>query len=309
MIGSIGKRIQLLTDDEIEELYRLPVFNQTEREEYLSLDDSLLDIVNGLLKTETKIYMILLIGYFRAKPVIPRFQLCDTEEDTRYICDTFKLDIPRWDWTVSKGARANMVSQTLSALGFSQLKQEQSRRLSIRLADVATISTEPKYILDECLAFLGQNRIALPGYSTLQDLVTATLTAERMSATTQEKLSHILNDKGVLNGLSGFKGTARDFSPSELERELSTMQLLRTVYPEVKQLLSELGLSRGNMIYYTSLIRSGSTFQLRRSPKWQGLLYLSFYIFYRYREANDRLETYSGTLPMTILVTTLRLVN
>ncbi|MEZ9439111.1 Tn3 family transposase [Vibrio atlanticus] len=263
------------------------------------MDDSLLDIVNGLLKTETKIYMILLIGYFRAKPVIPHFQLCDTEEDTRYICDTFKLDIPRWDWSVSKGARANMVSQTLSALGFSQLKQEQSRRLSIRLADVATISTEPKYILDECLAFLGQNRIALPGYSTLQDLVTATLTAERnrttqilserMSATTQEKLSHILNDKGVLNGLSGFKGTARDFSPSELERELSTMQLLRTVYPEVKQLLSELGLSRGNMIYYTSLIRSGSTFQLRRSPKWQGLLYLSCYIFYRYREANDRL--------------------
>lgn len=95
MIGSTGKRIQLLTDDEIEELYRLSVFNQTEREEYFSLDDSLLDIVNGLLKTETKIYMILLIGYFRAKPVIPRFQLCDIEEDTRYICDTFKLDIPR----------------------------------------------------------------------------------------------------------------------------------------------------------------------------------------------------------------------
>ncbi|MEZ8306909.1 Tn3 family transposase [Vibrio splendidus] len=299
MIGSTGKRIQLLTDDEIEELYRLPVLSQAEREEYFSLDDSLLDIVNGLLKPETKIYMILLIGYFRAKPVIPRFRLCDVEEDARYICDTFKLDLPRWDWTASKGSRAQMVSRTLSVLGFSLLKQEQSRRLSLRLTDVATISTEPKYILDECLAFLGQNRIALPGYSTLQDLVTSTLTAERnrttqilserMSATTQEKLSHILNGKGVLNGLSGFKGTARDFTPSELERELSTMQLLRTVYPEVKQLLAELGLSRGNMIYYTSLVRSGSTFQLRRSPRWQGLLYLSCYIFYRYREANDRL--------------------
>ncbi|OLQ73217.1 hypothetical protein BIT28_25710 [Photobacterium proteolyticum] len=299
MTNGMGKRIQLLTEEEIDELYRLPVFSQIEREEYFSLDDSLLTIVDGLQKTETKIYMILLIGYFRAKPVIPRFRLCDAEEDTRYICDAFKLDIPRWDWTVSKGARAGMVSKMLSVLGFRPLKHEQTRRLSLRLADVATISTEPKYILDECLAFLGQNRITLPGYSTLQDLVTSALTAERnrtsqilserMSAITQEKLSHILNGKGILSGLSGLRGTARDFSASELESELNTMQLLRTVYPEVKQLLAELGLSRGNMIYYSSLVRTGSTFQLRRYPKWQGLLYLSCYIFYRYREANDRL--------------------
>ncbi len=67
------------------------------------------------------------------------------------------------------------------------------------------------------------------------------------------------------------------------------MQLLRDIYPEIKQLLKELEISRGNMLYYSSIVKTISVFHLRRTSKWQGLLYLSCYIFFRYRESNDRL--------------------
>ncbi len=211
MTHTQGKRIKLLAPEEIQELYDLPILSQAEREEYFSLDENLQSLVNGLYKAETKIYMIIMIGYFRAKPVIPQFQLKEVIDDVDYVCSVFDLDQPDYDWVIPKGTRSNMAVKALSTLGFYQLKSPISEKLSERLADVATISTEPKYIFDECLAFLSQNRISLPAYSTIQDMVTAALTAEReristilsekMSVGTQDKLDHILNEKGLLSNL------------------------------------------------------------------------------------------------------------
>ena len=55
------KRIQILAPDEINEIYKLPVLNHGEREEYFALDDNIIDTVRKLDKFETKLYFIL--GY------------------------------------------------------------------------------------------------------------------------------------------------------------------------------------------------------------------------------------------------------
>nr|WP_070962654.1 hypothetical protein [Vibrio sonorensis] len=57
-------RIQILTDQEIHELYSRPVFNQSEREEYFSVDPRIEKVLSTLGKVETRIYLLLLIYYF-----------------------------------------------------------------------------------------------------------------------------------------------------------------------------------------------------------------------------------------------------
>ena len=57
-------RIQILTATEIDDLYRRPEFNQTEREEFFSLDTLALGHVRKMEKLESKIHFILFIGYF-----------------------------------------------------------------------------------------------------------------------------------------------------------------------------------------------------------------------------------------------------
>jgi len=52
------KRIHILNKSEINELYALPHFNHADREEYFSLDTETQKIVNGLRRTETRIYFI-----------------------------------------------------------------------------------------------------------------------------------------------------------------------------------------------------------------------------------------------------------
>lgn len=295
------KRLKILKPDEIDELYKRPELSQAEREEYFALDETIQTTLHSMGKLETKVYFILLIGYFRAKPVIPKFQLKDVKEDVKYICRTYFRGDRTKSVALAKGTRSKLINQALSLLGFEQLMAETQESLIARLQDVATICTDPKYMFDECLAFLGQKRISLPGYSTIQDLITEALSTERqrteqilsqqMSEQIEEKLLHIMNDNGFLNRLSGYKGSARDFSPSELDRELQTHQAVKEVYPALKTLINALKLSRGSMIYYASMVKHRSIYKLRRASKWQGLLYLVCYLYFRYRDTNDKLVT------------------
>lgn len=66
------KRIKILSNSEVNELYGLPRFNHADREDYFSLDEETQRLVNECRRIETKCYFILLLGYFRSKPIISR---------------------------------------------------------------------------------------------------------------------------------------------------------------------------------------------------------------------------------------------
>lgn len=294
-------RIQILTEQEVHELYSRPVFNQTEREEYFSVEPHIERVLSTLAKVETRIYLLLLIGYFRAKPVVPQFRLRDVKQDVDYLYATyFPNRKPKYP-LIAKSTRATLILKMYEIIGFTRFSKEDEKQLQKRLQDVATICTYPKYIFDECLAFFGQKRIGLSGYSTLQNLITAVLTNERkrtesiisssMSDTTRGQLKKILYTKGRLNQLSAQKGSAKDFTPKELAREIQTHNTIKGVYQEIKSLISELGLSQGNLTYYASIIQHQSLYKIRRFPKWQGMLYIMCYLFFRYQETNDKLVT------------------
>jgi hypothetical protein len=100
-----------------------------------------------------------------------------------------------------------------------------------------------------------------------------------------------MNNRSLLNNLSNYKGSARDFSPSELNRELNTHKTIQEIYPELKELIHALELSQGNLVYYASIVKHRSITKLRRAPKSQGFLYLICYLYFRYRETNDKLVT------------------
>lgn len=47
----------------------------------------------------------------------------------------------------------------------------------------------------------------------------------------------------------------------------------------------------GNMEYYATIVKHSTIFRLKRHPKWQGILYLCCYLYFRYREINDKIIT------------------
>ena len=193
-----------------------------------------------------------------------------------------------------------LIKKLLSYTGFSIYQSKlDNEPLLKRLNDVVKINLEPRYVFDECIAYFGQNRIALAGYTTLQDTISTVLSNERnrietvlndsLSSGTRETLLKLLESSNTFTDLAKLKKMAKDFSASQISQELKTHKIIRSLYPEIKMLITELELSRKNLEYYASLVKHKTVYKLRRHADSQTILYLVCYLLFRYRETNDNL--------------------
>ena len=93
------KRRYILSQSEISELYCLPRLNNIQREQSFSLADEELRAVNKQSLLSSKVYFILLLGYFREKPVIGQFRFRDVKDDLKYAVNRYYPDqkLPRKD--------------------------------------------------------------------------------------------------------------------------------------------------------------------------------------------------------------------
>lgn len=129
-------RISILTKSEVNELYQIPSFNSVERSEYFSLDVSLKKEINKIVNIESRVYLILIIGYFRYKPVLSEFTSKNVNKDIKYIIQTYyKNESTALNIDIPKSTKSRLVKQMLTILGFEQLTPIMKIELSARLND------------------------------------------------------------------------------------------------------------------------------------------------------------------------------
>ncbi|MDW2010795.1 MULTISPECIES: Tn3 family transposase [Vibrio] len=302
MSSSNTKRIQILSESEINELYALPNFNRKDRDDYFSLDSETQRLVNELRRIETRVYFILLLGYFRSRPIVFNFSFTQVSNDLDYVRSKYFSDKDMSLEDLSPTTKTKLINKLLKYTGFTAYQSKLDKEpLLKRLNDVVKINLEPRYVFDECIAYFGQNRIALAGYTTLQDTISTVLSNERnriemvlldsLSSGTRKTLLKLLESNNTFTDLAKLKKMAKDFSTSQITQELKTHKIIRSLYPEIKSLIAELELSPKNLEYYASLVKHKSVYKLRRHADSQTILYLVCYLFFRYRETNDNLVT------------------
>ncbi len=300
MAKKTDKRIQILRKSEINELYDRPNFNHADREDYFSLDNETQRLVDKCRQLETKVYFILLLGYFRCKPIIFNFSFDEIEADVGFVLHKYFENQKITKTDLAMTTKTKLINRLLAYTDHSIYKTKKHKALLLeRLNDVTKISIEPRYVFDECLAFFGQHQIVLAGYSTLQNIISSVLLQERlrieavlnnsMSMDTRTTLLRLLESKETFTDLAQLKRMAKDFSASQISRELSSHHTIRALYPDLKILIHQLELSPKNLEYYASLIKHKSVYRLRRHADSQAILYLSCYLYFRYRESNDNL--------------------
>ncbi|MDG1751499.1 MAG: DUF4158 domain-containing protein, partial [Thalassotalea sp.] len=282
------------------ELYALPNFNRKDRDDYFSLDSETQRLVNELRRIETRVYFILLLGYFRSRPIVFNFSFSQVRSDLDYVRAKYFSDKDMSLDDLSPTTKTKLINKLLKYTGFTTYQSKLDKEpLLKRLNDVVKINLEPRYVFDECIAYFGQNRIALAGYTTLQDTISAVLSNERnrietvlnesLSSGTRVTLLKLLESNNTFTDLAKLKKMAKDFSTSQITQELKTHKIIRSLYPEIKSLIAELELSPKNLEYYASLVKHKSVYKLRRHADSQTILYLVCYLFFRYRETNDNL--------------------
>lgn len=100
-----GKRLIILSSAEIDALYGRPRFTQEERIEYFALSDSEKAALSQLHSFKSRVFLILQLGYFKARCMFFVFDLRDVVEDVAHIRERYFPEFIDADPEIAKGTR------------------------------------------------------------------------------------------------------------------------------------------------------------------------------------------------------------
>jgi TnpA family transposase len=157
---------------------------------------------------------------------------------------------------------------------------------------------EPRYIFDECIHYLSRNKITVPKYSTLQLIVSTAISITKsklfgvIKASKEKNLVDFIDS--LVNDDSGFRlkhirRSAKDFTPKEFRKELTSMSHLKAHIDDIDALLITLGLSTNNIDYYASLVDYYTITKLKRFDKSPRTLYLLCYLQERFKTISEHM--------------------
>ncbi|AKE62245.1 transposase (plasmid) [Citrobacter amalonaticus Y19] len=295
-----SKRLSILSTQEINDIFERPKFTDDERRLYFDLSASERALVDAIHTTSVAVNLILQLGYFKAKQLFFVYEADEISDDIRFIVTIY---FPQTHWqsikVLSKPTRLEQQRAILKLFNYSLCNNANKDELEVKAARVATISTQPLYILREIIQYLETRHWVSPGYTFLQDLVSRAVTGERkriasilkstIPTSTALRLEELLNSDEGMFRISSLKHEAKDFSYKELRHEVARRQFFQPLHEFAQQFLVTAGISNESGKYYASLVRFYTTYKLQRMKKETAQLYLLFFAFHRFRQINDNL--------------------
>ena len=191
------------------------------------------------------------------------------------------------------------IALILELFRYQPCEQNVRLQLEARALSAARMSSRPVYVLRDLVDHMRQNRIVMPGYTYLQDLVRRALAFERhrlsgaLSALITEEdrllLDLLLRDDNGLHAITAIKHQPRDFSHKQLLAEIERGRRIRELFEVARRVIDDAGLSAESVRYYASLVDYYTVYKLKRMSKEMVYLYLLCFVHDRYQRLNDHL--------------------
>lgn len=133
-------------------------------------------------------------------------------------------------------------------------------QLAQQAEQIARRDVTPGFVAAELIVWLNEHKIIRPGYTTLQERISETLSAERrrlgglltqvLDDAAKAALAQLLVRDDTLSQLAALRQDAKDFGWRQMVREREKRTLLEPLYRIAKALLPTLGISQQNLLYY-----------------------------------------------------------
>jgi TnpA family transposase len=293
------KRIQLLTNAEIADLYDRPDFNAEERALFFALSQSEEEILNQYQNTRTRLHFILILGYFKAKQQFFIINFEDAPDDTRFILKTY-FSITETDWIggVSRDSIRSQKKDILALFNYREWSTDLEPQIQDKLGELIRYYPKGHSALRQLLFFLARQHITIPAYRKLQDMFSTAFSIEEdrlqpilLSIPTcwREQLSALIEHEQGLNQLNIMRADQKDFQFAAVRFEIEKALKIEDLYGFANQFLPELKLSKNAVRYYADVVEQYAAFRLRRLGKTQQWLYTLCFVFHRYQQIMDNL--------------------
>jgi TnpA family transposase len=297
---SDSHRLSILTTEEIEDLYGFPRFTDEDRHLYFGLSTAERLVVDAHT-TSVAAHLILQFGYFKAKKQFFNHVQDSVSEDLHYVLNRY---FPERDVASikapSRPTRLAHQQVILKLFGYLLCDITAKDEMERKAQRTAMLSTQPIYILRETLQHLSNQRIVAPTYTFLQDMVGRVVTHERkritqlldqaLTAAVKAQLDDLLQaDDDPAYRINALKREPKDFSHSELRREVDLRKFFQPLHGFANSFLAVAGISNESGKYYASLVKFYTAYKLQRMAKATARLYLLCFAYHRFRQINDNL--------------------
>ena len=295
--------LRLLKKSEIVELYSLPKINEIDRDSIFSLNNNEREILSGFHTVPSKLLFILQLCFFRIGNCFYSLdELAAAEKEKTYLLERY---FPGHVFEgllqqVTKPTRLSHQAQILKLFNYRRYGGETTAIVEQETIRLASIHARPSYVVRELLRFLERERIIIPAYSTLQNLVGKALNGETSRLENQvDKLLTENNKKCLdelldkreefLHNLTLLKRDPKNFSLKEIKETILKLNNLNELYPHIYAFVNNQKISDQNILHYSSLVSYYSVYKISRMSLLTRRLLLSCFIHIRHRMINDHL--------------------
>ena len=293
------KRLQILGDDEIANLYGRPHFTPEEQSEYFALSPRETDAIAQMHSIKSRIYAILQLGYFKARQLFFVFSFPSVVADAQHIQGRYFPEFQLTEFELTKVTRLKHQRLILELCNYRTCDESARQALMSKAQQAARVCGKPIYIFRELMHYLEEQRIVAPGYSLMQDIVgqaivyeqdrLVTVVNQHLATAEAEALNRLIEDAPGLYEITQLKREPKDFSLSEIKREISRSEQIQSLYHSAQRLLPTLEISGESIKYYASLVSYYSVFRLKQLAPRMVQVYLLCFVYHRYQRAHDNL--------------------
>src|SRR6266540_2359147 len=142
-----SKRLQILSEEEIDALYGRPSFTVEDRELYFTLTAPEQEILQRFRLLPVQLYFILQLGYFKAKQLFFTFTFADVPDDVTYLRNRYFPDAHQLPLRpLSKGTILKQRQVILDLCQYRLCTAVERHQLLLRAQQAARISSQPIYV-------------------------------------------------------------------------------------------------------------------------------------------------------------------
>jgi hypothetical protein len=295
------KRIYLLPDAEIDDLYERPIFNKNEQLLYFKMTQAELDVLEQFRNLKTKVYLILQLSYFKAKNQFFTFQFEEVISDVEYVLLTF---FNKTGTSLQGGITRQAINQQkqiiLTLFDYKDCSAENMALIETHLCELLRYYPKVHDAFRQLLTYLDNQKIVIPTYRNLQDMFTQAFVKEEyrlsqlialMPESHQQQLSELIMKEDGITQLNIIRSDQKNFkyvaTHAEVNKALATAEL----YTFAKEFIPTLLLSKNAIRYYADLVDQYPASRLRRLNQSQQWLQALCFVYYRYQQIMDNLIT------------------
>ena len=295
------KRIYLLPEAEIADLYARPIFNQNEQQLYFDLNRGELDLLSQFGTIKTKLHFILQLAYFKAKNQFFTFTFDDVRADVEFVlAKFFKKAGAVFQGSITR-KRINQQKQIiLNLFEYQDWSVEQAIQVEAHICELLRYYPKGHDTFRQLLVYFDNQKIVIPTYRSLQDMFTQAFANEGdrlnqlvllMPQGQQEQLSELINREDGITKLNIIRADQKNFTYTAISAEVEKVLAIVDLYKFAKDFLPTLLLSKNAIRYYADIAEQYAASRLRRLSRPQQWLHAICFIYHRYQQIMDNLIT------------------